>query len=394
MPTNTSNAPRPGTARAVRHVMLLALVVASACAGDDDEAIITEPARSVPTTVAPRPPGATEPPATTTVATPAEPVETTTVTTRVEAVETTAPSTSVQRVERADPSIFDYKADADVPFEVISTSSYRGIEMQRIKFASPLGGPAYGYLAEPVGETVPGVGILRAHGAPVDGTDEFIPMAMLACAGVRSIVVDAPWARPGVGRPGNELLFAPGDRDEQIQLIVDMRRALDLLADLGADRFGFGGISYGASIGGQLIGVDDRVEAAVLILGTGGLVERFFDEDGEPVWPVSDLEPDRIEAWREAMLPIEPMWYIGDTSADVLFMNGLDDPLIPPVEAERYHAAGPVDAEVYWMDIDHDIPFEDMKIVHNHWFAERLGFDPDRIDSCTDELFANGWDDL
>lgn len=37
-----------------------------------------------------------------------------------------------------------------------------------------------------------------------------------------------------------------------------MRRAIDVLQDRGAQRIGFGGISYGAAIGAALIGVDDR----------------------------------------------------------------------------------------------------------------------------------------
>lgn len=312
-----------------------------------------------------------------------------------------APTTTTLRhwprpatIKRADPAIFDVELSTEPTYEVVDTRDYRGVEMQRISFESPMGGLAYGWLSLPVGDPVPGIGILRAHGAPVDGTDEFIPMAMMACAGVPSIVVDAPYARPGANRSGEALLFTPADRDEQIQLVVDMRRAVDILATLGAERFGFGGISYGAAIGGQLIGVEPRIEVAVMILGDGGLIERFFGEDGEPMWPVAGMDPAEIEPWREAMLPIEPMLYIGDSTADILFMNGTRDPIIPPAEAERYHAAAPAGSEVYWMDIDHDIPFEDMKNIHNHWFGERLGIDLDRLDSCTAELFPNGWDDL
>jgi pimeloyl-ACP methyl ester carboxylesterase len=218
-------------------------------------------------------------------------------------------------------------------------------------------------------------------------------MAIFACAGATSIVVDAPYARPGALRSGEAFLFTSQDRDEQIQLVVDMRRGLDLLADLGGERFGFGGISYGSAIGGQLIGVDDRVEAAVLLLGNAGIVERFIDEEGNPIWPLTDLEPDAVEEWVAAMLPIEPGRFVGDTQAEVLFMSGTDDPLVPPVEAERYHALGPPEAELYWMDEAHDIPFEDM-FLHNRFIGDRIGIDPERLDTCTNELFPNGWDDL
>jgi pimeloyl-ACP methyl ester carboxylesterase len=218
-------------------------------------------------------------------------------------------------------------------------------------------------------------------------------MSIFACAGATSVVVDAPYARPGALRSNKEFQFTRQDRDEQIQLIVDMRRALDLLTDLGATRFGFGGISYGSAMGGLLVGVDDRISTAVLLLGNGGLVERFTDEEGAPTWPLTDKSDEEIEAWFEAMLPIEPIRFVGDSTADLLFMSGDKDPLIPPAEAERYHAAAPAGAELVWMDEAHDIPFEEFP-VHNNWLGDRLGVNRARLEACTDELFPNGWDDL
>lgn len=87
-------------------------------------------------------------------------------------------------MERADPSIFDYERVRPVEYEVVSTHDFRGYEMQRIKFESPLGGDAFGYLSMPVGEPVDGVGVVWGHGAPADGRDSWIPMSILACAGV------------------------------------------------------------------------------------------------------------------------------------------------------------------------------------------------------------------
>jgi predicted esterase len=310
--------------------------------------------------------------------------------------DTTMPDTTVPVAmdpERADPAIFAYERVRPVEYEVVSTTTFRGVDIHRIKFESPLGGLAYGYLSLPVGEPAPGAAVLWAHGAPSDGKDSYPPMSIFACAGATSIVVDAPYARPGANRSGEAFLFTSQDRDEQIQLVVDMRRALDLLADLGGERFGFGGISYGSAIGGLLLGVDDRITAAVLLLGNGGVVERFTDESGAPSWPLTDKSDEEVRAWIEAMLPVEPIRFIGDSTADLLFMSGDKDPMIPPAEAERYHAAAPASAELYWMDEAHDIPFEDM-FVHNRFIGDRIGIDPDRLDTCTEELFPNGWDDL
>lgn len=78
----------------------------------------------------------------------------------------------------------------------------------------------------------------------------------------------------------------------------------------------------------------------MLLLGDGGVVDRFFDEDGLPRWPLSQQSVEEIDAWREAMLPIEPSLYVGDSPAEILFMNATGDPIVPAAEAKRYHAAG------------------------------------------------------
>lgn len=298
----------------------------------------------------------------------------------------------VESTERADPAVFDYAARGAVDYEVTATETFRGVEIERIKFPSPVGGDATGYLAQPADDPVD-VGILWAHGIPADGTESFVPMSIFACAGATSVVVDAPYARASTDRWDSEILFTPEDRDEQIQLVIDMRRATDLLVELGSESLGFEGMSYGAAIGGQLLGIDDRFEAAVFLLGNGGLVDRFTDDSGAPAWPLTDYPDHAIRAWFDAMLPIEPIRFVGDSTAAILFMNGADDPLIPPAEAERYHAAGPPDSEVYWMESAHDIPFEDVD-VHNNWLGEHLGMDPERLATCTDGLFPNGWSDL
>lgn len=98
---------------------------------------------------------------------------------------------------------------------------------------------------------------------------------------------------------------------EQIQLIVDFRRAVDLLRarpEIDADRIGYLGVSYGGAMGGLLAGVEDRLSAVVLVVGDGGLVAHFTGaeyEGGELV----RLDPAARDAWLAAMEPSEPLYY-------------------------------------------------------------------------------------
>lgn len=42
------------------------------------------------------------------------------------------------------------------------------------------------------------------------------------------------------------------------------------------------------------------------------------------------------------------------------------------------------------MDIEHDMLFSDLG-VHNEFLGDRLGLDAERLSTCTDEIFPNGW---
>jgi cephalosporin-C deacetylase-like acetyl esterase len=293
-------------------------------------------------------------------------------------------------VQREDPAVFDYEQVRPVPYEVVETVDFQGIEVELITFESAVGGTATGHLMHPVGEPVPGAAVLTGHGVPVDGSDNYDVMAIFACAGATTLVIDAPFARPGGAGLARPITFTEQDRLDHIQLIVDMRRGLDILSDLGATELGFGGGSYGASMGAQLIGVDDRVKAAVLVLPSAGVVGRFTGVHGAPIGPLADRPDEDARDWITTMLPLEPIHFVGDTEAEVLFMSGKKDPLVPPADAAEVHAAGPPGSEVHWMDGGHEMPFADMT-VHNEFVGDRIGLDAERLGACTSELFPEGW---
>jgi dienelactone hydrolase len=94
----------------------------------------------------------------------------------------------------------------------------------------------------------PYAGLIVQHGLPGGKHDVAFEAEELARLGAVVIAIDAPFAR----RSGEPIAFTRRDREEQIQLIVDLRRAVDLLrarADVDDDRIAYLGISYGAAIG-------------------------------------------------------------------------------------------------------------------------------------------------
>jgi uncharacterized protein len=159
----------------------------------------------------------------------------------------------------------------------LSANELRGVTVHSITYASPKGGEVPALLVVPKGRG-PFPGVIVQHGLP-STKEDFLPVGIdLARTGAVAILIDAPFNRPQQGTIRGDISGTPKDRDEQIQLIVDLRRAVDLLIarpDVDADRLAYVGISYGAAMGGLLAGVEDRITAYVLAVGDGGLVSHF-----------------------------------------------------------------------------------------------------------------------
>lgn len=194
------------------------------------------------------------------------------------------------------------------------------------------------------------------HGSEGDRGDMLQEGRAYAQVGVVVLLISAPPARSEPPAPFVE--FAPSDRDEQIQLIVDLRRGVDVLIEVGADpeRIGYLGYSYGGAMGGQLAGVEHRIRAYVLDVADGALVEHFTgsdDQNGE----LSRLTPDAREAWLAAMEPIEPLYFIGHAAPSALFLQSArHDMLVTAEDSERLHEQASEPKEVVWYDSDHFLP--------------------------------------
>jgi dienelactone hydrolase len=254
--------------------------------------------------------------------------------------------------------LFDYNPEE--PLDIVETGSGRtgDIAAHDFTYRSPKGGRVPATLLVPDGAG-PFPGIVLMHGLPSDRRAMLSTGTLLAQVGAVVILIDAPFARPeNAGR--DALTFTAQDRDEQVQLIVDLRRAVDVLLErpeVDADRLAYFGVSYGGAMGGLLAGVEDRLQAYVLVVGDGGLVTHAT---GPEDWPNGDLfrfSQSRREAWLEAMWPIEPLHYVGHAApAALLYQNGTQDPLVPPADARRYQTAGSEPKTLLWYEAGHGLP--------------------------------------
>jgi dienelactone hydrolase len=288
-----------------------------------------------------------------------------------------APQTSdAPPIEPATRALFDYDATLDLELEEVSVESFTGYDRVDLTYASPLGGrvPAYLYLPQTEG---PWAGMLVMHGMPGNRENGRVMAEGYARGGAVCLAISAPWARLEPGEPLEPMTFTAQDRANQIQLIVDLRRGLDLLLtfpEVDPKRLGYVGGSYGGAMGGLLAGVERRIAAYALVVGDGGLLAHMTSP-GDPI-PPEGLTEDAWKAWVAAMEPIEPLRFVAHAApAALLFQNGRTDELVPAADAEVYQAAGSEPKTILWYDGGHGIDGPRLR-DQAKWFAERIGTDP------------------
>jgi uncharacterized protein len=273
----------------------------------------------------------------------------------------------------ADRSLFAYDAAAPLNLQRTVETTKNGVEASAISFDSPDGGSATGLLFDPVARSSLRPGIVLMHGMPSTARAMAGYAQVLAEHGAVVIAIDAPFAR----RAGQAVRFTAADRAEQIQLMKDLQRAVDVLRarpNVDDDRIAYVGVSYGGAMGALLVGVERRLKAAALVVGDGGLVSHFTGP--EDVAFMTGLSCATRVAWFRDMAPIEPIRFIPHASPTALLLqSGRTDALVPAPDAEALHAAAPEPRTLLWYDAGHGLNAQAARDRHD-WLHARIGLDP------------------
>lgn len=292
------------------------------------------------------------------------------------AVPVAVPTPTPTDYERSLP-LFDYDEHAPLGIDESSASERDGVTVHDISYSGPKGTRVSAFLVVPDGPG-PFAGVIVQHGMPGYRNDHLEYGMVLARTGAVVLLIDAPFARRmRADSAAQPFTFTEQDRDEQVQLILDLRRGVDLLAsrsDVDADRIAYVGFSHGAAMGGLLAGVEGRIGAYVLAVGAGGMTEFLADEDG-PIGRLFFLPQTRQDDWLDWMEEIEPIRYVGHAApAALFFQNGRRDQAIAEDDAVRYQEAGSEPKRVEWYDSGHNLPLEAI-LDHVDWLQEEIGID-------------------
>ena len=270
-------------------------------------------------------------------------------------------------------ALVDYDAELPLDIQEVGSEPYDGYDIIDLTYASPMGGRVPAYLYMPHDESRQ-AGMLLMHGMPGDRSNSARLARQYVEAGAVVLAISAPWARTETPVP---MSFTEQDRANQIQLIQDLRRGVDLLLTfprVDPERLGYLGISYGGAMGGLLAGVEHRIKAYVLAVGDGGLLAHMTSP-GDTI-PPNGVTDEQWEQWVSDMDPIEPLRFVAHAApSELLFQNGREDQLVPAADAEVYQAAGSEPKTVQWYPDGHRMTGERL-FAQAQWLSERIGIDP------------------
>jgi len=249
-----------------------------------------------------------------------------------------------------------------------------------MSYASPKGGRVPAYLVVPPGKD-PFPAVVFAHMGGSDRTEFLSEALTLARLGFVSIMIDAPYLRPDPPQAlsDDHRGRAESDRDIYVCLVVDLRRAIDLLLarpDVDGSRIGYVGHSLGAAWGGVLAGIDRRIKAFVFMAGASDPGKVSGDDPySKLMQSVLGTDPTTLEHYESMVSTIAAHHFIGKAPpGSILFQLAHFDLKVGKERAEEYpRLAGP-SHEVRWYFTGHDFHDEQATKDRREWLAKKLEF--------------------
>jgi dienelactone hydrolase len=241
---------------------------------------------------------------------------------------------------------FDYDQTTPLNIKSVGVVHRERADVYDITYDSLKGGVVPAYLVVPKGRG-PFAAVIWGHwywaNSSMANRKEFLDEAIvLAQAGVVSLLIDGPLARPG-----HQAIKDPFDErnaGEFFQQVMDMRRGVDLLLarkDVDRKRIAYVGHSYNAGVGALLSGVDRRFKAFVLMAGS------MSDEVGRATKEFQAFRQkagaEKVDAYAAKYSYLDQGKYVSHAAPAVVFLQyGSQETFL---NAERAHLFAAVVSE-------------------------------------------------
>ncbi len=250
-------------------------------------------------------------------------------------------------------AVYDYDASAPLDPRTDSVEQVGGLVYERFSYVGEESERVPALLIRPADVERPPC-VLFLHGLGGSKEQARLVATLLAPQGMAVVAIDA--VLHGERAQGELLEAAPtflGPRGPMVRTVIDNRRAIDYISsrdDVDARRLVLVGASMGAILGSIVAAVDERVDAAALIVGGGdwpALLATSQHPLAQRLREAGDEEDERLAY-------VDPVNFVGHISPrPVLMVNGTADAIIPKVCAEALHEAAGEPREIIWYEGGH-----------------------------------------
>lgn len=280
--------------------------------------------------------------------------------------------------------MFTYDRSLPLDFEESSCIEKEGYTIRDVSYLSPYGGKVPAYLVVPTSDG-PFPAVVFMHPGQGNRTS-FLPEAeALALKGVVSLLVAAPATR---NHPPNDLteeqtlnlvIETITSIRQYTQTVVDIQRGIDLLysfENIDVNRLAYIGHSFGATWGGVLAGMEERIKSYVLMAGFASVSEwHKTSEHPFAVLIRTKLTKEKFNEFISELEPLDAVHYIKKaTPASLLFQFVYDDEFVPRNQADTFYSVASSPKEISWYETDHlfancDAAYQD----RTQWIIKQLG---------------------
>ncbi len=262
---------------------------------------------------------------------------------------------------------FAYDASRPLDLQTKQKSREGGVELRDISFKGAAGETIPAYLAVPRGKG-PHPAVIYAHGSSGSRRD-LLPSAVgLAQRGAVTLTLEMRYsaARGGTDSLPSGVQGLKTATDNEIESVVEVRRAVDLLDSLSyvdRGRIGYVGWSAGARTGAIIAGVEHRIQTFDLLAGGALPVSTY----------VANSPADTRPELEDLLDKTDPLRYVADAApSTLLFQDGRHDEVVPRKALVGLVRSASNPKEVRWYDSGH-VPSTKAWVDSRRWLTDRLG---------------------
>ncbi|MCS6950939.1 MAG: alpha/beta fold hydrolase [bacterium] len=279
-----------------------------------------------------------------------------------------------------------YAYDRDLPLNAEVTEQQRanGYILYRVQYNSVHDKRVPAWWCLPTTGTPPYPCVLIMHGYGGDKKGLQVLAPAFAQRGISTLAIDAEYHGERK-QPERDLLspYPYRNRDALVQTVIDLRRAIDFLQsrrEIDAKRIGYIGLSMGGILGGILAGVDERVQAPILIVAGGDWGYLFRHSQHPTAVQLREKHADLFQnpqKMNEVFGPVDPVnWVARIAPRPLLMINGNGDNIVPRECTERLFAAAREPKEIVWLEGGH-FPQPDLVLRKvDEWLSKHLATRP------------------